>query len=130
MIHESAGQDKSAALAAICALLPLPETVNREEVRNVLLAREQLASTAIGNGIAIPHPRSPIVVGVTQPLLTVAFLRQPIDFAALDGRPLHTLVERMLSVTTTVKLRGGAVLAYLAAAVAAHRQGRPAPALN
>jgi transposase len=39
-------------------------------------------------------------------------------------------VERMLSVTMTVKLRGGDVLKYLASAVAAHREGRPTPALN
>jgi len=39
-------------------------------------------------------------------------------------------VERMLSVTMTVRMRGGDVLAYLASAVAAHREGHPAPALN
>jgi len=39
-------------------------------------------------------------------------------------------VERMLSVTMTLRLRGGDVLEYLASAVAAHREGRPTPALN
>ena len=39
-------------------------------------------------------------------------------------------VERMLSVSVTLRLRGGDVLEYLASAVAAHREGRPAPALN
>ena len=38
-------------------------------------------------------------------------------------------VERMLSVTETLRLRGHATLAYLAAAVAAHRQGIPTPAI-
>lgn len=39
-------------------------------------------------------------------------------------------VERMLSVTASIRLRGGNVLDYLAAALAAHRQGQPAPTLN
>jgi transposase len=39
-------------------------------------------------------------------------------------------VERMLTVTMTLKLRGGDVLGYLASAVAAYREGRPAPAVN
>jgi transposase len=39
-------------------------------------------------------------------------------------------VERMLSVTMTLKLRGGDVLEYLASAISAHREGRAAPALN
>lgn len=39
-------------------------------------------------------------------------------------------VERMLSVTMTVRQRGGDVLGYLASAVAAHREACPAPALN
>jgi hypothetical protein len=39
-------------------------------------------------------------------------------------------VERMLSVTMTLRLRHQDILEYLASAVAAHREGRPAPALN
>lgn len=47
-----------------------------------------------------------------------------------DSRAGCRFVERMLSVTMTVKLRGGNVLDYLAAAVAAHREGQPAPAIG
>ncbi len=101
VVYELAGDDKRSVLSAVCAALPLPPSANREELQNVLLAREQLASTAIGNGIAIPHPRSPIVVGVTQPLVTIAFLQKPVDFGALDGRPVHTL---FVTLSTTVRL--------------------------
>lgn len=101
VIYDLPGADKASVLPAVCKALPLPPQVNREELHNVLLAREQLASTAIGNGIAIPHPRSPIVVGVTQPLVTMAFLKQPVDFGALDGRPVTTL---FVTLSTTVRL--------------------------
>jgi PTS system nitrogen regulatory IIA component len=50
-----------------------------------------LESTAIGDGIAIPHVRNPIVLHVPQPVVTLCFLEEPVDFGALDGQPVHTL---------------------------------------
>ena len=49
------------------------------------------ASTAIGDGIAIPHARNPIVLHVAHPTITLAFLSHPVDFGALDGQPVHVL---------------------------------------
>jgi PTS system nitrogen regulatory IIA component len=66
----------------------------------VLLAREALASTGIGDGIAIPHVRSPIVLHVSEPTITLCFLERPVDFAALDGRPVRAL---FLLVSPTVR---------------------------
>ncbi|OPZ64192.1 MAG: Nitrogen regulatory protein [bacterium ADurb.Bin478] len=57
----------------------------------VLLARESLGSTAIGNGIAIPHPRSPIVLHVSRPIISLSFLETPIDFDAPDGVPVNII---------------------------------------
>jgi len=50
-----------------------------------------LESTAIGDGIAIPHVRNPIVLHVPQPVVTLCFLEAPVDFGALDEKPVHTL---------------------------------------
>ncbi len=57
----------------------------------LFLAREASASTAIGDGIAIPHVRNPIVLQVARPAVTLAFLSKAVDFGALDGRPVHVL---------------------------------------
>jgi len=65
--------------------------VDREFLHQVLLARESLGSTAIGGGIAIPHVRNPITLHVARPLVALCFLEHPIDFQAIDGRPVHTL---------------------------------------
>ncbi|NUM55675.1 MAG: PTS sugar transporter subunit IIA [Candidatus Hydrogenedentes bacterium] len=92
--------DKLSALSAVCRAMPLPEEVDRTELAGVLAAREALCSTAIGNGIAIPHPRSPIVLGVSEPQVTVAFPKKPIEFGALDGKPVHTM---FVIVSTTVR---------------------------
>ena len=86
-----AGRDKAGVLRAVVGLLELPADVDREFLYEVLLAREALGSTGVGDGIAIPHVRNPIVLHLSRPIVTLCFLEQPIDFGALDGQPVHTL---------------------------------------
>src|SRR5262249_19241430 len=83
--------NKHEVLRALVQVLPLPDGVDRELILRLFLAREALASTAIGDGIAIPHVRNPIVLHVARPTITLAFLAQPIDFGALAGKPVHVL---------------------------------------
>jgi PTS system nitrogen regulatory IIA component len=55
-------------------------------VTAVLAERERLGSTAIGDGIAIPHGK---MAGVKQILGIFGRHRQGVDFESLDGRPTH-----------------------------------------
>ena len=48
-------------------------------------------SSGIGNGIAIPHVRNPIVLQIDQPFVTLCLLRHPVEFDAPDGKPVHAL---------------------------------------
>lgn len=89
--YRISGTDKASALRGVVEVLRLPEEVDRVFLLQVLLAREQLASTGIGDGIAIPHTRNPIVLHVQKPLVTLCFLEQPVDYGALDGKPVHAL---------------------------------------
>ena len=57
----------------------------------MFLAREELASTGIGDGIAIPHARGSLVGYISQPALSLSFLEKPVDYGALDGKPVHAL---------------------------------------
>jgi PTS system nitrogen regulatory IIA component len=91
-IHRDvAGEDKSRVLASIVKLLPLPEEVDRDFLLTVLDAREAMGSTGIGDGIAIPHVRNPILLHVAEPLVCLAMLRQPVEFGSLDSKPVHTV---------------------------------------
>lgn len=83
--------NKDQALRALVQVLPLPNELNRELLLHLFLAREASASTAIGDGIAMPHVRNPIVLHVPRPTLTLGFLARPVDFGALDGKPVHVL---------------------------------------
>ena len=85
------GTDPASVLRSIVAVLMLQEEVDREFLYEVLLARETLGSTGIGDGIAIPHVRNPVVLHVTKPTVTLCFLENPIDFHAIDGKPVNIL---------------------------------------
>lgn len=85
------GGDKASVLRSVVDCMGLPPDVDREFLYEVLLARESMGSTAIGDGIAIPHVRNPIVLHVPQPSITLCFLEDPIDFDAPDGLPVSIL---------------------------------------
>ena len=85
------GSDKAVVLRAVVEVLDLPGDVDREFLYQVLLAREALGSTGVGDGIAIPHVRNPIVLHLARPIVMLCFLEHPVDFGALDGQPVNTL---------------------------------------
>ncbi len=85
------GTTKTAVLHEIVKLLPLPADQDREFLAMVLEAREAMGSTGIGDGIALPHVRNPILLHVTEPLVALFLVDTPIDFDAIDGRPVHAL---------------------------------------
>jgi len=108
-----AGRDGASALQAVVAMMPLPADVSRETLLHMLLARENAGSTGIGEGIAIPHARNPIVMHLPHPIVSLCYLAQPIDFGAIDGQPVHTLFT-IVSPTIKVHL---ALLSRLAFAL-------------
>ncbi|HSL69296.1 MAG TPA: PTS sugar transporter subunit IIA [Longimicrobiales bacterium] len=58
---------------------------DRAEVLRAVREREAVLSTGIGNGVAIPHGKSPAVPDLRMAAGTAA---QPVDFDALDGQPV------------------------------------------
>lgn len=105
------GRDKQTVLREVVGRLRLPPTVNRDLLFQLLWARESLESTAIGEGVAIPHPRNPIVLNIQAPLVTLCFTRQPVDFGALDGQPVFALFT-LVSPTVKTHLHLLSRLAY------------------
>ncbi|HOA60403.1 MAG: PTS sugar transporter subunit IIA [Verrucomicrobia bacterium] len=91
IFYRIGGTDRESALRSAVETLRLPDEVDREFLLEALLAREQLASTGIGDGIAIAHARNPVVLHVVKPVLALCFLEQAVDFGALDGRPVRAL---------------------------------------
>ena len=64
-----------------------------DQVASYLLKREELGSTGIGRGVAIPHARLP---DLQRPYGLLAKLRQPIEFEAIDGQAVDIVFVLLL----------------------------------
>jgi nitrogen PTS system EIIA component len=95
------GADAREVLEAANTLIPLPETVDRRMLLDRLLQRENLLSTGIGDGVAIPHPRYPMESIPAGGMISTFFLEKEIDFRAVDGLPVFVLFIILGSDTKT-----------------------------
>jgi PTS system nitrogen regulatory IIA component len=89
--HDVGGEGRAEVLREIVTRLPLPADADRDFLATVLEAREAMGSTGIGDGIAIPHVRNPILLHVAAPFVTLCLLHHPVAFDAVDGKPVHAL---------------------------------------
>ena len=111
--YDVPGATKLEVLEAIVARLPLPDDADRKNMLQMILDREAQGSTGVGDGIALPHVRSPIVLdAVDEPMIALCFLGQPVEFGAIDERPVHT-VFTLMTPTVRAHLHILSRLAYL-----------------
>jgi nitrogen PTS system EIIA component len=89
--YNIAGIDRESVLRSIVEIIPLPPGTNKKLLADALIAREHLGTTAIGDGIAIPHVRNPVVINIDKPVMALCFLQQGINFDALDRKPVDTV---------------------------------------
>jgi nitrogen PTS system EIIA component len=117
------GRDRDSVLRDLVDLVPRID--ESPEVRTILLRalheREQLHSTGIGDGVALPHARNALVGLVDKPI--IVFGRHPtgIPYGAIDGKPAQLffliiaptvtqhlgILARISRVLRDVKLRQG-----------------------
>jgi nitrogen PTS system EIIA component len=97
--HQVGGGDRKSVLHAAVGTMKLP-AAEQETLVEILLAREATGSTGIGEGIAIPHVRHPVVLASVPASISLCFLEQPVDFCSMDGSPVHTL---FLMISSTVR---------------------------
>ena len=80
---------KEEALEKLIAVLgTLPKVLDIDTLRHDVLRREEMATTGIGDGIAIPHTKTEVVSDI---LAAFAILKEPIDFHALDDQPVRII---------------------------------------
>ena len=75
----------------VTELMNLPEQISNESVYEALCAREKIMSTAVGNGIALPHARAPIVKNEDDQRIAVVYLDKPIDMKAPDNLKVYVM---------------------------------------
>lgn len=91
VFHNIIGKSKEEILKVAVDLIPDFPGKNRDEIYHQLMEREKLASTGIGQGVAIPHPRNPLDQGVIEPMIVTCFLEKSVDFEAIDDKPVSVL---------------------------------------
>lgn len=75
----------------ISSMIKMPEGLTSEQICNALCAREQVLSTAVGNGIALPHARSSIIKNSDDQQICIVYLKNPIDMQAPDEREVYVM---------------------------------------
>lgn len=91
VIGDLKGEDVKELLQNAVHVIINPSGLTAAEILSALISREELMPTSIGKGIAIPHPRNPIVTDPNNACVTICYLQNPVDFGALDSLPVHTL---------------------------------------
>jgi nitrogen PTS system EIIA component len=87
IIPELSGKTKKQVLEELIdALLINRPHLDRDRLMTVLLERERLGSTGIGDGIAIPHGK---MKDLDQLALSFGRSSQGVDFESMDGKPVH-----------------------------------------
>jgi PTS system nitrogen regulatory IIA component len=113
--------DKATLLKELCARAAVALNLDADTILSAIHKREQLGSTGVGAGIAIPHAR---IEGVQRPFGMLASLAKPIDYGAVDDRRVDVVfmlllpraaADNQLNTLAIVarKLRNPAVLARL-----------------
>ena len=75
----------------VCNLIKFPGSITSDAVFNALCAREKIMSTAVGNGIALPHASVPIIKEEEEQRVCVVYLKEPLDMNAPDEMKVHTM---------------------------------------
>ena len=85
IIPDLKAKDKKGVLEELAEAIASHEpSLDKNSLVKVLLERERLGSTGIGDGVAIPHGKFP---AVTQPIISFGRSRKGLDFDSMDGEP-------------------------------------------
>ena len=89
--HQMEGSNPREIIASLIKSLPGIPGLDRDALLQASLEREALMSTGIGRGIAVPHPRNPMLGENGQPFVAMGFLSEPVDWNTPDGSRVHTV---------------------------------------
>lgn len=74
------------ALGLMARKIPLPGQADRTALLEALKARESLVPTAVGYGIAMPHPRGIFLEGESEARMGLFLFESPLEWSAADGQ--------------------------------------------
>lgn len=90
VLHQIPGTTKEEIIRTTMKKIAKNLGVDAEVMTELLLDRESLMPTALSNGVAVPHTRDSLING-HQDAVWVVFPESPLDYGALDGKPVQLL---------------------------------------
>jgi PTS system nitrogen regulatory IIA component len=117
VLTEIPGTEKEEIIRETMNLIAPKLGLDADVISDLLLDREELMPTALSNGIAVPHTRD-FLLKTPFDVIIVVFPKTPIEYGALDGKPVHTLFF-LLSTNDKRHLHLLAKLAHLSSQEAA-----------
>src|SRR6266481_3653783 len=88
------GGNFSEAVRAALDRLDLPPENDKDLICDLMVSREKLMTTAVGDGVAVPHVRVPVVVNVPAPVYGVFFLCRGVKDQAKNEESNHRALLR------------------------------------
>ena len=99
IIEDLKAKNKQEALVELSAVFLQGDTIfDHDAIVNTLLEREQLGSTGIGDGIAIPHGKHS---DLNRLMISFGRSNNGVEFNAMDGKPVHIFFLLMAPENTT-----------------------------
>jgi nitrogen PTS system EIIA component len=90
VLHDIPGKTKEELIRNTMKKMAKSLNLDAEAMTHLLLDRENMMPTALNHGIAVPHTRD-FLLNTHQDAVIVVFPKEPLQYGALDGQPVHTL---------------------------------------
>ncbi|MBI5346328.1 MAG: PTS sugar transporter subunit IIA [Chlamydiae bacterium] len=90
IIHDIDGRTKEEVISKSVKIIAENLNLDAEVLTELLLDRERLMPTALNHGVAVPHTRD-FLLPKTYDIVSVVYLKKPIDYGSLDGKPVDVL---------------------------------------
>ncbi|MBU1343038.1 MAG: PTS sugar transporter subunit IIA [Proteobacteria bacterium] len=98
IIASLAARDKKGAIDELALAVSKTTKASAKEIATVLMEREQLGSTGIGGGIAIPHGKLNMVGSI---IVGFGLSREGVEYDSLDNKPVHIFFLLLTSENST-----------------------------
>lgn len=98
IIADLKARDKKGAIDELASVICEATKASAQEISTVLMEREQLGSTGIGGGIAIPHGKLNLVGSI---IIGFGLSREGVEYDSLDNKPVHIFVLLLTSENST-----------------------------
>lgn len=101
VLQDVQGSTPQEIYKSVCSRISLPAGITSDQLYNALCKRESVLTTAVGNGIAIPHPPQPLIKKDSDQRVYVCYLKEPVDMKALDNKKVYVMFITLSSSVQT-----------------------------